>query len=222
VSTQKQKIERRVVAVDGLELREGPGDGSGQRYVEGVGVVYDREVELWPGYFETIRAGALTRALKAGDEIKCFFNHEPNMVLATTRSKPALELFDEPGGLRFKAPVPPTSYGRDLEANLERRNVRGASFAFMVDYRGEDDPGDTVIRDEKGNYHREITRAILYEVGPVTNPAYPQTKAKLRDAGELFAEAEERCKVEAKESAAGEKNGINVKKEILSLLERGV
>jgi uncharacterized protein len=188
-----EKIEKRFIAVNDsdvtVELRESETEAVQERYVEGLGVVYDREAELFPGYFETIRAGALSRSVNGDGEIKCFFNHEPNFVLATTRSKPPLELSDTPQGLRFRAAIPDTSYGRDLSENLRRRNVRGASFAFSVD-----EEGDILTRDEKGNYHREIISAVLYEIGPVTNPAYRQTSVKLRDDRELAAEAEVRCR----------------------------
>lgn len=193
---KQKQLENRTIAVDGMELREAA-DGGDQPYAEGYGVIYDREVELWPGFFEKIRAGALTRSLNSGDEIKSFINHDSDKVLATTRSDPKLELYDEPKGLRFKAPIPPTSYGKDLGENLRRKNIRGASFMFMVDDRSEDDRGDIYIRDDDGNIHREIVRAVIYEVGPVTNPAYPQTKVNLRSREEMVEEAEARCQVVA-------------------------
>ncbi|GBU21072.1 peptidase [Fibrobacteres bacterium R8-0-B4] len=213
-----KKIETRFVAADDsdvtAELRES--EAEKERFVEGLGVAYGREVELFPGFFETIRAGALSRAVNGDAEIKCFFNHDPTFVLATTRSKPPLELADTPQGVRFRAAIPDTSYGRDLIENLRRRNVRGASFSFRVDK-----DGDIVTRDDNGNYHREITSAKLYEIGPVTNPAYRQTSAKLRDDGELAAEAEARCKEAAAADAAGADDpGLELKRKKINLLER--
>ncbi len=192
-------LEKRVISVDEMELRDGDAtNGAAQAYAEGLGVVYDREVELFEGYLEKIRSGALSRSVNGDEEIKSYIDHDLARILATTRSKPPLELSDTPQGLRFKAPIPPTSYGNDLIVNLKRRNIRGASFAFRVD-----DGGDIVTRDENGVFHREIISAQLFEVGPVANPAYPQTKAKVSGREELLADAEKRCAV-----AAASDNGI--------------
>jgi uncharacterized protein len=180
-------VEMRLAEVDGMQIRAvGDGDKK-QEYVEGLGVVYGREVEIFEGYFEQIRAGAFNKCFHDNAEIKSFFNHDPDNVLATTRSTPKLELVDTNDGLSFKAPIPDTTYGRDLAENLKRGNVRGASFAFTIN-----DGGATWTEDERG-MHREITSATIYEVGPVTNPAYPQTTAKVRNRSldDIKKEAEE-------------------------------
>jgi HK97 family phage prohead protease len=184
--------EKRVVEIE-IEGRVVPAaEGTPeQRYVSGIGIVYDREVEIWPGFLEKIRRGAFERSIRSGDEIKSFFNHDPSQVLSTTRSRPKLELEDRENGLYFNSPVPPTSYGNDLQVNIERKNVRGASFSFEVDKDGE-----IVTRDEKGVYHREIFGATLYELGPVTNPAYPQTKVGLRNEKEIAEEIRDRYESE--------------------------
>ncbi|MBN1604615.1 MAG: HK97 family phage prohead protease [Chitinispirillaceae bacterium] len=190
-----------------------------QRYVNGIGIVYDKEVELWPGYREKIRKGAFDEDLKNTKEIKSFYNHNPSMVLSTTRSTPALQLIDTEKDLRYKSPIPPTSYGNDLAVNLERKNVRGSSFSFSV---AKD--GDILTRDEKGVYHREIVKANLYEIGPVTNPAYGSTTAQLRSVeelcGDLLMEYESRNNTQ---TADLEKNvnELELRKKLLILSERG-
>lgn len=207
------KIENRFLETEEIEIRAVPGTGDEeQRYVSGIGIVYDKEVEIWPGLREKIRAGAFDASLKSGAEIKSYFNHRADFVLATTKSSPALELEDTATGLRFKAPIPPTTYGKDLAINLERKNVRGASFSFSID----DDGGDIVTRDKNGVVHREIVKGTIYEVGPVTNPAYPQTKVGLRDAEEAYKEAEARC------AQLPKTNDIELRKEKLYLLERSM
>jgi len=170
-----------------VELRASKSEEDTQEYVEGVGIVYDKEVEIWQGFFEKIRSGALSDSLKDGSVKKSFFNHNPSFVLSTTESDPALELKDEADGLRFKSPIPDTTYGNDLRENLKRKNVRGASFSFDVDKEGE-----IITVDEKGNWHREITKATLYEVGPVTNPAYESTELNLRSVENIVTEIKKR------------------------------
>jgi len=185
------EIEKRVIDVEEMEFRVDDSGADEQPYIEGLGVVYNREVEIFTGYFEKIRAGALSRSVNGKDEVKSYIDHSPARILATTRSKPALELTDTPEGLRFKAPIPPTSYGNDLIINVKRRNIRGASFSFSVE-----ENGDILTRDEDGVYHREIIKAKLYEVGPVANPAYPQTSVKVSGREALLADAERRCGVQ--------------------------
>jgi len=174
--------EKRFYETKDIEIRSYD-DKEEERFVEGYGVVYDREVEIWPGFREKIRPGAFEKSIRNSSEIKSFFNHNPNYVLATTRSKPSLMLEDSEKGLRFKAPIPPTSYGDDLRVNLERKNIRGASFSFTVDPGGE-----ILTRDENGVLHREITEGEIYEVGPVTNPAYSRTTASLRSEEDAYNE----------------------------------
>lgn len=142
--------------------------------VVGLGIVYDEWTELWPGYKECIKRGAVKMA---PDTVKSFFNHDPDMVLSTLDSNPALQLIENERGMEYISPIPPTTYGKDLQINLERGNVKGSSFAFDVPPKG-----DRIFEDENGIYHREISELVLYEIGPVTNPAYIQTSANLRSA----------------------------------------
>jgi HK97 family phage prohead protease len=145
--------------------------------VSGVGIVYGEWTELWPGFRERIMRGAVNKA----PMVKSYFNHDPDKVLSTLDSNPPLKLRETEKGLWFTSPIPPTSYGKDLEINRERGNIRGASFAFSVPQGG-----DRMWQDDSGIYHREINSLELYEIGPVTDPAYIQTSAALRSAKAAF------------------------------------
>lgn len=190
--------ELRYIPMDDAQEVRSDGD-DGEKKAVGMGIVYDTWTELFPGYKERIMPGAVKR-----DKIvKSFFNHDPSMVLSTTKSKPPLELNDTDKGLEFISPIPPTSYGNDLMINLERGNVKGASFAFSV-------PDDGQKRwEEDGVYYREIRKLTLYEIGPVTDPAYMSTSANLRSAEDvhkefLAAKAQESAEARAAEEAAEE------------------
>lgn len=178
------KKDYRVFETEDLEIRE---EGEKEAFVEGKAIVYNREVEIWPGFMEKIRAGAFSRTIRGHDEVKSFFNHDPDRVLSTTRSTPVLVLDDREDALHFRSPIPPTTYGEDLKINLKRKNVRGASFTFTIDNGGE-----VVTRDEKGVIHREVISGTLYELGPVTNPAYRQTSAHLRSVEDAYKEYQKR------------------------------
>ena len=71
-------------------------------------------------------------------------------------------------GLRYEFPVPDTTYGRDIAANIRAGIVKGSSFSFTVPSGGD----SWAIED--GRSVRTINRIdSLLDVGPVTFPAYP-------------------------------------------------
>jgi len=219
---KNNKPEQRFIPTKKIEIRTVGEEGeTEQRFVDGVGIVYGQEVEIWPGYMESVRAGAFGDTLGSGEEIKSYFNHNPDFVLATTKSEPALELKDTDAGLEFSAPIPPTSYGEDLSINLERKNVRGASFSFTVE---EDTLTTEKVEGGDEIYHREIVKATLYEVGPVTNPAYPQTEVGQRDLENICTEIKERVAEERNnsEEEKEETSDLEYYKHLLNLTERSI
>jgi len=212
------KIEKRFLPIKKVEMRKVGEEGKEeQKFVDGVGIVYDTEVEIWPGYMEKIRKGAFGETLRSGEEVKSYFNHNPNFVLATTESDPALELKDTDAGLEFSAPIPPTTYGEDLSINLERKNVRGASFSFTVEE-------DVLVIDEDDIYHREIVSGTLYEIGPVTNPAYSQTEVGQRDLENICSEIKTRVEEEKRNNSEGKEKTSDLEyyQHKLSLTERSI
>jgi hypothetical protein len=159
--------------------------------VSGLGLVYERETELFPGFIEVIRKDAFKESVERKRErpIKSYFNHDPSKVLATTASEPPLIVKNRDEGIFYEAEIPDTTYGRDLKVNLARRNVEGSSFAFNISENGEN-----VWEDENGIVHREILEGEIYELGPVTDPAYLQAEAGLKAAKEALSEYRKRAK----------------------------
>lgn len=161
----------------GAELREQGGD----RYCHGLGIVYGREEEIFPGYFEKVERGAVEPV----KPVRCYFNHDPNKVLGSQSSYPPLRLEESAAGLHYACPLATgVTYVADLVENLRRGNVGGSSFAFMVP-----PGGDTVREDSDGNIHRAIHRLELYEIGPVVHPAYSATSATVRAHAEQLVQA---------------------------------
>jgi len=213
---KNKKREQRFLKVNDVHIRSvesGEGDDkTEQRFVSGVGIVYGEEVTIWDGFKETIRAGAFTESLNSDINVKSFFNHNASFVLSTQRSEPALTITDGKSGLDFDSPIPDTTYGRDLIENLERKNVEGASFTFSVDE-------DILIIDEDDVYHREIVKATLYEVGPVTNPAYPQTEVGVRDRDQSMDEAKARIEKQKDDERRKSGSNLDLYKRKLNILE---
>ncbi len=184
------------------EIRTPGGDDESKK-VAGLGIVVDQWTEIFPGFKERVNKGAVKR----GDIVKSYFNHDPDRVLSTTGSNPPLQLKETKDGLEYESPIPPTSYGKDLEVNLERGNVKGSSFTFSVP-RG----GDKMWEDDEGVLHREIKELTLYEVGPVTDPAYIQTTAAVRSAQSVAEEYRQQAQASKQADIEQQQNELNLLK----------
>jgi HK97 family phage prohead protease len=165
-------IERRFVAPE-LRLVE-RGEGEPPR-IEGYAAVFnERSVLLWD-FVETIEPGFFDGVL--GDDVRALWNHDENLVLGRTRAE-TLSLSQDDRGLQVAIDPPATSWGRDATVSIARGDVDQMSFAFEVSPGGDD-----WRRDEDGTLIRTLKRggcARLYDVSPVTFPAYPTTTVQVR------------------------------------------
>jgi uncharacterized protein len=159
-----------------IELRA---DGEARRIAGHAAVYYDgsagTEFALWENTVERIMPGAFDRAARE-DDVRALFNHDPNQLLGRTTAK-TLRLAVDSVGLAYEVDLPNTTLGRDLPELLKRGDVTGSSFGFIV--RGE------TWRKEAGKQVREITDVQLFDVSPVTYPAYEGTDVGMRSAGGL-------------------------------------
>jgi len=131
--------------------------------VVGHASVYNRLSENLGGFKEIIAPGAFDDVL--GDDVRALINHDGNLILARTTSG-TLQLSTDEMGLRYEFTIPETSYGKDLAVSMERGDITQSSFAFTV----SDDSWETI----DGEDVRTITKvARLFDVSPVTYPAYP-------------------------------------------------
>jgi len=107
------------------------------------------------------------------DDVLALFNHDMNIVLARTISD-TLKLSVDEKGLKYEFQAPDTTAGNDLLELISRGDIRHSSFAFSVsEDKWEDD-------DDAGEIRTVLSIARLYDVSPVTQPAYPQTTAAKR------------------------------------------
>jgi hypothetical protein len=143
------------------------------------------EYVLWDDSYgravERVLPGAFDAALARPDDVAGLFNHDPNLVLGRT-SAGTTRLSVDPRGLRYEIEPGDTSVGRDVIAHVRRRDVAGSSFAFSVPDGGQ---RWTAMKDGQGRMQeiREILSVELWDVSPVTFPAYVGTSAGLRDRG---------------------------------------
>jgi len=143
-----------------------------KQMVEGIAAVFNRLSEDLGGFREKIDPGAFDDVMN--NDVRALINHEPNLVLGRTTAG-TLELFVTPEGLGYRYSDPDTSYSRDLQKSLKRGDVNQSSFAFSIPDGGDvwEKDGDAWIRTIK-----KVSR--LYDVSPVTYPAYPDTKVAAR------------------------------------------
>ncbi|GAB2572473.1 HK97 family phage prohead protease [Streptomyces capparidis] len=127
------------------------------------------------GFRERIMPGAGADSLRAND-VLATFNHNINNILGRASSG-TLRAGEDTSGGWYEIDLPNTTVGRDLAELLNRGDVRGSSFTFRVNERGQrvHDKPDV----DTGLPIREITSMDVLELGPVLNPAYPTTDAGL-------------------------------------------
>lgn len=160
-------IERRFLPAE-VRVTE---DTGGQPHIVGYGAVFN-EISLDLGGFrEIIEPGAFSKTLQEAD-IRCLWNHNSDYVLGRNRSG-TLQLRQEERGLRYDVVPPDATWARDLLSSIERGDVSQGSFGFET-------VRDTWDQDERGNVTRRLLEVKLFDIGPVTFAAYPQTSAEAR------------------------------------------
>lgn len=165
-------LERRAFVAEKLLIETRDGGGP---VLRGHAAVFNSLSEDLGGYREQIMPGAFADAI-ASDDVRALFNHDPNFVLGRNRSK-TLILAEDARGLAIKIDLPDTQTVRDLVvAPIERGDVSQMSFGFQVRPGGQD-----WAKDDEGRVIRTLKKLRLFDVSPVTFPAYPQTDIGVRE-----------------------------------------
>lgn len=167
---------RRVANLDRRSVSRAAGD-DGPIGFKGHAAVFDTRTWIgskrW-GFWEEMAPGCFTKTLGEAD-VRFLINHDPNLILARLAhaATDTLALVEDEVGLAVDADMAPTTYGRDLAISLERGDITQMSFAFdMVAYEW------SYLAD--GTELLRHTEVALWDVSPVTYPAYVQTDAGLR------------------------------------------
>lgn len=197
--------ERRFVPLDNIEFESRSDDnGTSIGTIRGHAAVFNSNSVDLGGFTESIKRGAFKDAI-AEDDVRALVNHDPNLLLART-SAGTLTLREDRTGLRMEIDVPNTTAGRDVKTSIERGDMTGASFGFRV----VNDEWNT--EDEVP--HRTLTSVRLYDVGPVTYPAYPDTQVATRSLDAWKAAHEQN------ETEVGEEQSTTRRRELDRLTQR--
>lgn len=174
----------------GTEFRAAEQDG--QKYIEGYFAVFSGVYELWPGATESVDPHAFDDTL--GGDVRALINHDTTLVLGRTKAG-TLELKVDSRGLWGRIRVNQADGDAlNLYSRIERGDVDQCSFGFEILEE------ETEWRDD-GSVHWTIKRVKLYEVSPVTFPAYEDTSvsARRRDYDEIRERRTEAWKAKTKE-----------------------
>lgn len=123
---------------------------------------------------ERFKRGAFTASL-INPDVYASWQHDSREVLGRTPN--TLALIEDDIGLRYE--ITPPSWAEKHIETIERGDVRGSSFIFRsVVEEWDETNSDMPIRS--------IIEAELFEVSPVTTPAYPQSSVGIRSAEDIF------------------------------------
>lgn len=135
------------------------------------------------GFKERFMPGAFRKWLERSPndprgkaDVVAKFNHADSAILGRTLNG-TLELEETDRGLVYRATPPvgtPTT--NEVVPLIEQRYVLGSSFAFSL----SDPAGESWDEDPAGNITRTISEAAIFDVSPVTHPAYPNSTVGLR------------------------------------------
>lgn len=145
--------------------------------ISGYAAVFNQLSNDLGGFREKIKRGFFADVLE--NDVRALFNHDENMVLGRTKNG-TLTLEEDNKGLKIEITPPETSYARDLMNLIKRGDVDQMSFQWIT----EKDEWDS---SDLNNVTRTLIKARnLYDISPVTFPAYPQTKAAVRSAKDVY------------------------------------
>lgn len=166
--------ERRVVTLGDSEMRVMREEGQPMR-LRGSWAVYDSRSENLGGFVEYIMPGAARDVME--DDVRALFNHDPDNILGRSTNGTLRMWEDERGGYYEVDVDEEDPLAVRVARKVERRDVTGNSFAFSVE-EGDD---EWEFNQDSDTYTRRIHRlARLYDVGPVTFPAYRATVVSAR------------------------------------------
>ena len=168
-------LERRTITLKELRVVDSISDESTEPAIDGYASVFDSWSEELGGnqpFRERVVKGAFDETIQ-NDDIRALFNHDPNYVLGRNKAG-TLTLEEDDKGLHVRITPPDTQWAKDLLVSIKRGDITQMSFGF------------TVILD-RWNYEdntdvRELLKVKLYDVSPVTFPAYTQTECGIRSA----------------------------------------
>lgn len=161
------KQERRTLHSEfRVEQRE-----DGKKLIRGHAAVFNSETDL--GWFrERIAPGAFSESI-GKDDVRALFNHDENFILGRNTAG-TLTMREDERGLYVEIDPPDTQVGRDLVTSIERGDISQMSFGFQT-IKDSWETEENAAKDL-----RTLEKVKLWDVSPVTFPAYQETDVAVR------------------------------------------
>jgi HK97 family phage prohead protease len=164
------KYELRHIPFEQFELREG--EGQPPKLV-GYASVFNQETIICGLWREKVAPGAFKKTIQEHD-IRALWNHNTDLVLGRNKAG-TLILSEDDHGLHMENTPPDTQAGRDAVTSIKRKDVSQMSIAFETIKQEWYIP-----EDRREMPLRTVIEAKLYEVSPVTFPAFETTEISAR------------------------------------------
>lgn len=189
-----------------IEVREGQ---AGEPWLTGYAAVFNSETIIegfGDRWRERIAPTAFDSVIGRANVIAAV-NHDAKMVLGRNKAG-TLKLTIDATGLRYDVKLPNTTLGRDTLENVRNGNYQGSSFKFRVSEDG--------LQLEKPKRDSDLPLITihriddLFDVGPVTNPAYEDTSVGLRDVMSALRAQHDACAHLLRETAMRERQQARI------------
>jgi uncharacterized protein len=165
-------------------------DDKNKPKIEGHAAMFDKLSEDLGGFREKIAPGAFKESIKK-DDIRALYNHDANYVLGRNKAK-TLRLKEDDLGLSIE--IDPPEWSSWIQESIKRGDISQMSFGFIVE-------ADEWQHEKGKDTVRTLTKVQLFDVSPVTYPAYPQTSVKVRDYLSSLKETEEQGRAQPAEAS---------------------
>ncbi len=179
----------------------------GKAQISGYAAVFNELSDDLGGFREKIQPGAFSEAV-VNDDVRALWNHDSNYVLGRNKAG-TLKLSEDERGLHYVVDLPDTQWAKDLSESIKRGDVTQSSFGFIVD-------SDEWAKQD-GETVRTLTKVTLFDVSPVTYPAYPQTSTSARS---ILEANKDRIPDDGAESGPTMTARLDIQKKKLELLEK--
>lgn len=139
--------------------------------VSGYAAVFNTPADIAGMFREVVKPGAFARAIREKQDVRGLVDHDPSRIIGRTKSG-TLRLSEDEKGLRYEIDAPDTTTGRDIVESIKRGDIDGSSFGFMAKSQTWRKDGNMAVR--------ELNDVDLFDVSPVTFPAYNSTSVNVR------------------------------------------
>lgn len=175
--------------VASLQVREAAEGEAPSRIIEGYAILFNvPSAPLWADEDsearEVIAAGAITKELLDGCDIKMTMYHNRQCLLArSNKGVGTLSYEVDEKGVKFTFDAPNTQHGDEALELIRRGDISGCSFMFTTRYYDDACVSRTATVVNGVNMITYTVKAVtgVYDFTITDNPAYPDTSVEARE-----------------------------------------